>query len=117
DGSSTLSFPGAVCVFTRSGTTWTSRVEIRPADRHTNDTIGADSVSLSGTTLFMSGSGVDATAAGQGAAYVYTGSGASWTQQDKIFADDQSTGDAFGFDVAVSGDRAVIGAHTWDGPV
>jgi putative cell wall-binding protein len=53
--------------------------------------------------------GVDA-----GSAYVFTRSGATWTQQAKLTAADGAAGDAFGVSVAVYGDTAVIGASADD---
>jgi YHS domain-containing protein len=48
----------------------------------------------------------------QGAAYVFTCSGTpcTWTQQQELTAADGTPGDVFGYSVAVSGNRAVIGA-------
>jgi hypothetical protein len=45
-----------------------------------------------------------------GAAYVFTRSGASWTQQAKLVAADGVANDRFGHAVALSGDTALIGA-------
>src|SRR5262249_39490123 len=49
---------------------------------------------------------------GQGAAYVFVRSGASWAQQAELTAADGAAGDLFGFSVLVSGDTAVIGAYS-----
>ena len=46
----------------------------------------------------------------QGAAYVFTRSGAIWTQQQQLTASDGATGDRFGSSVALSGDTALVGA-------
>jgi hypothetical protein len=46
----------------------------------------------------------------QGAAYVFTGSGSSWTQQSKLTADDGQALDNFGLSVAIAGDIALLGA-------
>ncbi len=48
----------------------------------------------------------------QGAAYVFAPSGASWTQQQKLVADDGAVDDQFGCSVAVSGTTAIIGAYS-----
>ncbi|MBC8171144.1 MAG: hypothetical protein H7X77_05715, partial [Anaerolineae bacterium] len=46
----------------------------------------------------------------QGAVYVFTLSGTTWTEQQKLVASDAANGDYFGFSVAISGGTAVIGA-------
>jgi hypothetical protein len=49
-----------------------------------------------------------------GSAYVYTRTGAAWSEQAKLLASDGTGGDAFGISVAVDGDTAVVGAHLND---
>lgn len=46
-----------------------------------------------------------------GAAYVFTLNDGHWSQQAKLLASDEVTGDRFGYSVSVSGDTAVIGAY------
>ena len=46
----------------------------------------------------------------QGAAYVFTRSGTTWTQQQKLTAADGAAVDYFGYSVALSGDTALVGA-------
>ena len=49
-----------------------------------------------------------------GAAYVFTRSGTTWSQQAKLVASDPEAGDRFGSAAAVSGDTIVIGAKLED---
>ena len=49
-----------------------------------------------------------------GAAYVFTRSGSTWSQQAYLKASNTGTLDLFGYSVAVSGDTAVIGADGED---
>ena len=46
----------------------------------------------------------------QGAAYVFTSSGSSWGQQQKLTASNGAAGDDFGGSVALSGTTALVGA-------
>jgi hypothetical protein len=62
------------------------------------------SVSVSGDTALV---GAPTTNSGDGAVYVFTRSGSSWTQQAKLTATD---GVAFGCSVSLYGDTALIGA-------
>jgi hypothetical protein len=45
-----------------------------------------------------------------GAAYVFTGSGSTWTQRAELTAADGAAGGYFGYSVALSGSTAVVGA-------
>ena len=45
----------------------------------------------------------------QGAAYVFTRSGTTWTEQQKLTASDGGANDFFGTSVAIDGDTAVAG--------
>lgn len=117
---------GAAYVFTRSGTTWTQEAYLKPAAVGTtqaNDFFGS-SVAVSGETVIVgapgeasSTTGVNSTpnesANSAGAVYVFTGSGATWTQQAYLKPAAVGTtqaGDLFGASVAISGDMLVVGA-------
>ncbi|HYP53441.1 MAG TPA: hypothetical protein VEQ42_07865, partial [Pyrinomonadaceae bacterium] len=47
----------------------------------------------------------------QGSAYVYTRSGSTWTQQQKLTASDGVANDEFGYAVAIGGDTIFVGRH------
>jgi hypothetical protein len=97
---------GAAYVFTRSGSTWSQRTELTASDGVSGDDFGY-SVALSGTTTVI---GAFAHNSDAGAAYVFTGSGSSWTQKAKLTASNGGENDEFGFSVAISGSTAVVGA-------
>ena len=65
------------------------------------------SVSISDDTIVV---GAYGDASNQGAAYVFTRSGTSWTQQEKLLADDGAASDYFGYSVSISGDTIVVGS-------
>jgi hypothetical protein len=104
---------GAAYVFTRSGTTWTQQQKIQASDIQAGDLFGA-SVSISGDTVVVGATGEDTGAADAGAAYIFTRSGTTWTQQQKIQASDPEANDQFGISVSISGDTVVVGAHQED---
>ena len=62
-----------------------------------NIVVGAYGASVNGNSL-------------QGAAYVYTNVGGTWTFVKKLVADDGVGGEFFGRSVAMSGTRALVGA-------
>src|SRR5262245_8555410 len=69
-------------------------------------------VALDGDTLAV-GALYDASGANgsQGSVYVFARSGATWTLQQKLTANDGADGDQFGHAVALSGDTLVVGAN------
>jgi len=103
---------GSAYVFTRSGTTWTQQQKLTTSDGAADDWLGG-ALALSGDTALV---GVERHDVGakrqQGVAYVFTRSGASWSEQQKLTAPDGAAWDAFGGAVAVSGTTALIGADS-----
>lgn len=103
---------GQAHVYTRSGSVWTFQATLAASDPHPSLRLGW-SVALSGDTCllgcFPSGSSPPLPAA-----YVFTRSGAVWTQQQKLpgvyispFNSDNSS-NLFSHKVALSGDLAVV---------
>lgn len=109
-----LSFSGAAYVFARdAGGNWTEQTILRASDAAAGDAFGR-SVSISGDTVLVGASGGSAVSIG--AAYVFTrDAGGNWTEHAILEASDSQPGDVFGFSVALSGDRAVVGAQGEDG--
>ena len=103
---------GAAWVFTRSGTTWTRQGEKLTANDENGEGQFGVSVALSsdGNTALIGGNG---DSFGLGAAWVFTRSGSTWTQQgEKLTPSDSSgLGADFGYHVALSsdGNTALIG--------
>ena len=97
---------GASYVFVRTGTSWTQQAELTAKDAATGDNFGR-SVALSGTTALIGAPGKNSS---KGASYVFVHTGASWSQQAELTANDAATGDRFGRSVALSGTTALIGA-------
>jgi hypothetical protein len=110
-GSPSGSGNGAVFVFTRAADgTWSQSQELLSSDESGNDGFGSP-LSLSGNTLLVGAGEKTLAQAGQGAAYVFgqNASGA-WTQTQELVANNPAAGDLFGYDVALSGTTALIGA-------
>lgn len=102
---------GAAYVFTGSSTNWSQATKLTASDGAANDGFG-DSVALDGTTALIGASGADINGmSGQGAAYVFIGSGSSWTQSVKLLANDNALSVLwFGKSVAINGAAFLIGA-------
>lgn len=107
---------GAVYVFTRTSGTWTQQQKLTPSDGAGGDRFGF-SVGISGDTV-VAGAIFDADLGAQsGSAYVFTRSGTTWSQQQKLTASDGLMNDEFGYSVGISGDSVIIGAALDDGAV
>lgn len=100
---------GSAYVFTRSGTTWTQRAKLTASDGGAEDQFGE--LVLRGDTALI---GAPGHAGNRGAAYVFVGSGSSWSEQAKLEASDGRADDYFGARVGLDGDRALIGAFSHD---
>jgi len=98
---------GNAYVFTRSGTTWTQQQELSASDEGNGDYFGW-SVAIKGDTCVVGAYNEAAGGTDAGAAYVFTRSGSTWTEQQKLVASDASAGDEFGYRVAVNDDENLI---------
>ena len=104
---------GAVWVYTRSGTTWTQQGSKLVGTSNLRAAQQGISVALSsnGNTALVGGNSDNS---GQGAVWVYTRSGTTWTQQGSKLVGTGSIGIAQqGYSVALSGNgnTALVGGH------
>ena len=106
---------GSAYVFVRSGTSWSQQSRLSYAGGQYNDYFGI-SVSIDGNSAVVGVLYFDWFATDQGAAYVFTRSGSTWTQQAQLLANDGAAGDAFGYSVSINGDYAIAGAPNRNGP-
>ena len=92
----------------------TEQSKLLASDAASNDFFGYG-VAISDDTAIIGAYAEDtAPNSNNGAAYVFVRSGKTWTEQAKLVASDAESFDQFGFDVAISGDTAVIAAR-WQG--
>ena len=129
---------GAVYVFTRTGNTWAPQAYIKASNADVGDQFGnVIALSADGNTLAVGAFSESSAATGvnanqndnslpqAGAVYVFTRSGATWTQQAYIKAsntgraaagDTFGDGDQFGFSLALSedGNTLAVGAVSED---
>lgn len=117
---------GMAWVFTRSGSTWTQQAQLAGTGGiGAIDEFGASvALSADGNTALIGGPGDNRGKTGQelgvGAAWVFTRSGSTWTQQGSKLTGSGETGEGeFGYSVALSADgsTALIGAPTDNGGV
>jgi hypothetical protein len=99
---------GAAYVFTSSGGSWSQRAQFTGLAQ--GDFFGFSvALSPSADTAVV---GSFSAANGNGSAYVFTGSGATWTQpQAPLTASDGASGDRFGYAVAAGTGTILVGAY------
>jgi hypothetical protein len=100
---------GAAYVFVRNVSAWSQQAYLKASN--TGGNFGY-SVAVSGDTVVVGAKGAAAT--NTGAAYVFTRSGTSWSQQAELKAPNAGQGDYFGESLAISGDTVVVGASRED---
>ena len=106
---------GRAYVFVRTNGTWTQQAQLQASDGASGDEFGY-SVAISGETIVVGSWRSNAPTSNSGAAYVFTRSGTTWTQQQKITAGDGAADDEFGNSVAINGDTIAVGSHSADQP-
>ena len=118
-------YTGAIWVYTRSGTTWTYRTRLTASDGANYDQLGGDknsrglAISKDGTYIIAGARQDDDGGSNHGTAYIYTGSGASWSQQQKITPSSYSgSSNQFGFAVDINNDGTycAVSANRWGSP-
>jgi hypothetical protein len=119
------SLSGAAYVFTRDGITWSQQAYLKASNTELGDYFGW-SVAVSGDTVVVGAFGEDSHAVGvdgdqtdnsagsSGAAYIFTRSGTTWSQEAYLKASNTGASDYFGFSAAIAGDTVVIGAEYED---
>ncbi len=109
--------PGAAYVFAQSGTTWSQEAKLTASNGQAGDWFGTSVAVVAGVALVGAPNHPYSSSSdqpGPGAAYVFAGSGKTWSQQAELSASDAVAGDIFGGSVALSGSTGVVGApnHT-----
>jgi predicted amidohydrolase len=111
---------GSVYVFTESEGTWSQQQKLTATDGDSGDLFGGGvAVSSAGTTALIGAfRDEDPNGDNAGSVYVFTESGGTWSQQQKLTATDGDSRDFFGRSMAVSsnGTTALIGAFGDEDP-
>lgn len=109
---------GAAYVYVRTGNQWIQQAYLKASNPGKNDQFGF-SVAISGSTIVIGAFGEDSkssttqgdnSAADAGAAYVFTRTGITWTQQAYLKSSTAAAGNLFGYSVAIAGNSLVVGA-------
>jgi hypothetical protein len=99
-------FIGAAYIYKRSGTTWTQEAKINASDGTNGNEFGM-AVSISGDLVAVGARFVNTWT---GAAYIYSRTGTTWTEEARINASDGEYFDQFGWSIAIDGNYVIAGA-------
>lgn len=118
--SGTVEFAGAAYVFTLSAGKWVLQAKLTASNPVVGAYFGiAVAISADGSTAVIGESRRFNYESSAGAAYVFTRSGDTWTQQAQLFASEPKSTAYFGESVAINADGStiVIGAYQETNPV
>lgn len=114
--------PGAIHVFSRSGTTWSHEQKVTHSSI-TGDILGK-SISISGNGYYIISGHTQADPDGvsnSGSAWIFSRSGTTWTEQQKLIQNNKAINDNFGKHVKLNydGSKAFVTApgHSTDGMI
>jgi len=116
NGNNFLSGAGSVYIYERVSGTWTQIQKIVPTDRASSDNFG-QSVAISGDYIIVGANQEDHDASGlnqlsnAGSVYIFKNINGTWTQVQKIVANDRAISDQFGYSVAIENNYLVVGAY------
>ncbi len=105
---------GAAYIFTWDGSFWTETQKLTASDGAAGDLFGISvSASSNGNTVLIGAYGVNSK---QGAAYIFTRNGPTWSEIKKLTASDGAANDYFGNSVSISanGTVAAVGSVSSD---
>ena len=100
-------YRGSAYIFKCTGTTWSQQDKIVAVDGEADDRFGV-STSISKEYVVI-GAFYDDNKTGS--AYIFKRSSSCWSQEDKLVAWDDASGDRFGCFVSISGFSAILGAY------
>ena len=98
---------GSAYIFARTNNTWQQQAKILASDSASEDRFGED-VAISGDYVVVGAYGNENDS---GSAYVFSRSGTTWSEQEKLRASDAEDYDYFGNSVSISGDSIVVGSN------
>lgn len=114
-GRNIMTNAGAAYIFKRNGTAWAQQKKLVASDRSPFDYFGS-AVAIEGNTAVVSAplDAEDATGGNSktsaGSVYIFTLSGTTWVQKQKVVPLDRGANDSFGNALSISGDYLIVGA-------
>ena len=103
---------GSAYIFSKNDNgTWTQKAKLLASDGTAND-VFSNIVAISGDQAIVGAKFDDDNGSNSGSAYIFSkNDDGTWTQKTKLLASDGAANDQFGFNVAISGNQAIVGAY------
>jgi len=101
---------GAAYIYDFDGTNWNFAQKITAPNPASSDYFGF-SLDISDGYIVVGARYDDELGTNAGAAYVYKRINGSWLFEEKLLPSDGSSGDYFGYDVAIDQNNVIVGAH------
>ena len=105
---------GSAYIFRKNGEAWIQEANLVPADSVLEGRLGF-SVDISGDYAVMGGPFELQGTTIAGSAYIFEYADTAWVETIRLVSDQPSIAEGFGWDVAINGDVAMIGANGADG--
>jgi hypothetical protein len=106
-----ISYRGVAYLFKKTGNEWIEEKKLLASDGDSMDFFGT-SVAVKGDFLLIGAQ--LACPSDTGAAYLYKYNGTDWNEVQKLVPDNASNQDDFGYESALGGDYAIVGAYRRD---
>jgi hypothetical protein len=97
--------------FLQAQNDWNQVLKAVASDRESGDELGT-SVAISGDYAIVGATGENGDLTG--AAYIFVNDNGTWTEMQKLVANDREADDRFGYSVGISGNYAIVGAYCDD---
>jgi hypothetical protein len=101
---------GSAYIFVKDGDTWSQQAKLTASDGASSDHFGYK-VSISGDYAIVGARYDDDNGSNSGSAYIFKRDGSTWSESAKLTPTDGEASDYFGYQVAISGDYAIVGAY------
>ncbi len=109
-----LADQGSAYVYEWNGASWVETAHFAADDAQAGDLFGWEAV-LKGDRAVFGAPFHDGPVVDSGSAYIFEVSGGAWSQVVRLDASDALSGDYFGRDISMDGDRIVVGAPFGEG--
>jgi len=112
-----LKASGSVYIYELEGINWVEKDILNSPQQRFKDRFAESAISIDGNFIIVGAYQDDQIDSAAGAAYIFEKSENAWQEVVKLFANDGDALDRFGSSVAISGNYALVGSPSDEGPL